>query len=294
MSQLRHDPLSGRDVIVAAGRAARPTTFATDTDESASVGECPFCPGNEAKTPPEVARVGGGAPDGPGWQVRAFPNLYPIVEAHEVVVLAPDHRSFAELDDTAATSVLRVLRGRVRTHLDAGHVYGVAIVNHLEAAGASIAHPHAQVFALDVVPRAVEQAVARARAANDDLVRADVTDGHLVARGDGVTVWCPRASAVPYQLRIAHDDAGARFDLADDTTLDAIAVALRDALRRLCDALGDAPYNLVVHTAPRDSEQFHWYVEVTPRLTVLAGFEQATGIFVNTVPPDRAAEVLRS
>ena len=85
MSQLRHDPLSGRDVIVAAGRAARPSTFAFGADEGASTGECPFCPGNEAETPPEVARVGGGAPNGPGWMVRAFPNLYPIVDAHEVV-----------------------------------------------------------------------------------------------------------------------------------------------------------------------------------------------------------------
>src|SRR5258708_1666645 len=165
MSQLRHDQLSGRDVIVAEGRATRPTTFTTTNDERASSGECPFCPGSEAKTPPEVARAGGGEPDGPGWQVRAFPNLYPIVEAHEVVVLSPDHRSFAQLDDQQSVAVFAVLRDRVHAHLDAGHAYGVAIINHLEAAGASIAHPHAQVFALDVVPRAVEEAQARVRAA---------------------------------------------------------------------------------------------------------------------------------
>ena len=53
------------------------------------------------------------------------------------------------------------------------------------------------------------------------------------------------------------------------------------------------PYNVVVHSAPRDATPYHWYVEVTPRLTVVAGFEQATGILVNTVPPDQAAELLR-
>src|SRR6478672_5605118 len=253
MSQLRHDPLSGRDVIVAAGRAARPTTFATG-DESASVTECPFCPGEEAKTPPEVARAGGGERDQPGWQVRVVPNLYPIVETHEVAVLSPDHRSFGELDDDEAISVLRVLRDRVHTHLEAGHVYGVAIINHLKAAGASIAHPHAQVFALDVVPRAVDEAVARVRDAGTDLVQADASPEELVvARRRGVTTWCPYASAAPYQLRLAHEDAGARFDLTDDVVLDAVAVALRDALRQLRHALGDAPYNVVVHTAPRTS-----------------------------------------
>ena len=65
-----HDLLSGRDVIVAEARAARPTTFATAGDESASTTECPFCPGEEAQTPPEVARAGGGERDQPGWQVR--------------------------------------------------------------------------------------------------------------------------------------------------------------------------------------------------------------------------------
>ena len=147
MSQLRHDPLSGRDVIVAAARAARPTTFAIGGDEDASSGECPFCPGAEAKTPPEVARAGSGEPDGPGWQVRAFPNLYPIVETHEVVVLSPDHRAFADLDDDEAIAVVRVLRDRVHTHLEAGHVFSVAIINHLKAAGSRVVEVCGAVFA---------------------------------------------------------------------------------------------------------------------------------------------------
>jgi UDPglucose--hexose-1-phosphate uridylyltransferase len=297
MSQLRHDPLSGRDVIVAAARAARPTTFAVADDLAGdgteSAGACPFCPGQESRTPPEVARVGGGAPDGPGWEVRAFPNLYPIVDAHEVVVLSPDHRSFADLDDDQATHVVRVLRDRVHAHLSAGHVYGVAIINHLKGAGASIAHPHAQVLALELVPRAVEEALARFRTAGIDLVTADVLDDHVVQSSDQVTTWCPPASSSQYLLRLAHEAAGECFDRADDPTIGAVALALRDALRRVRAALGDVPYNVVVHTAPHDARPFHWYVEVTPRLSVIAGFEQATGILVNTVPPDQAAEVLR-
>ncbi len=293
MSQLRHDPLSGRDVIVAAGRAARPTTFAAGGNDAESAGACPFCPGQEAQTPPEVARVGGGAPDGPGWEVRAFPNLYPIVEAHEVVVLTPDHRSFADLDDGEATNVVRLLRDRVHSHLETGHVYGIAILNHLKGAGASIAHPHAQVFALDVVPRAVEEALGRFRTAGIDLVLADVLEDHVVQSRGMVTTWCPPASSSQYLFRIAHESAGERFDRADDDVIGDVAVALRDALRRVRSALGDVPYNVVVYSAPRDATPYHWYVEVTPRLTVVAGFEQATGILVNTVPPDQAAELLR-
>jgi UDPglucose--hexose-1-phosphate uridylyltransferase len=296
MSQLRHDSLSGRDVIIAAGRAARPVTFARASVETAATSECPFCPGAESETPPEVARIGPGEPDEPGWEVRAFPNLYPIVDTHEVVVLSPDHRSFADLTDREAVAVLTMLRNRVHTHLEAQHEYGVAILNHLREAGASIAHPHAQVFALEHVPPAVEEELDRARKAGTDLVLVDATaDAELVVlRGGQVTVWCPRASTSPYLFRIAHERAGERFDLADDMTIEAVAVMLRAGLHRLRDALGDVPYNVVAHTAPRDGAPFHWYVEVTPRVSVIAGFEQATGILVNTVPPEQAAAMLRT
>jgi UDPglucose--hexose-1-phosphate uridylyltransferase len=283
-------------VIVAAGRAARPVTFAPRAGEGDALVECPFCPGHEEQTPPEVARIGGGDPDGPGWMVRAFPNLYPIVDAHEVVVLSPDHhRSFADLDDHEAQAVVRLLRDRVCTHLDAGHVFGFAIVNHLRDAGASIAHPHAQVFALEVVPRAVEEALDRVAAAGVDLVEVDSASDDLVVAHEGeVTVWCPRASTSKYLFRISHAEAGPHFHLASDDLTDAVAVALRDALRRLRTVLGDAPYNVVVHTAPQGARPYHWYVEVTPRVSVIAGFEQATGVLVNTAPPEDAAIALRA
>jgi UDPglucose--hexose-1-phosphate uridylyltransferase len=296
MSQLRHDQLSGLDVIVAEVRAARPVTFPAQREGDTGLVECPFCPGNEAETPPEVARVGGGSPNGPGWMIRAFPNLYPIVDAHEVVVLSPDHdRSFADLGDDEAMAVVRLLRDRVRTFVDDGHPFGFAIVNHLREAGASIAHPHAQVFALEVVPRAVEESLTRVEASGVDLVEVDRAGEDLVVAQHGeVTAWCPRASTSKYLVRVSHAEAGECFDLASDAVVGDVAIALRDTLRRLRALLGDAPYNVVVHTAPRGRGPFHWYVEVTPRVSVTAGFEQATGVLVNTVPPENAAVALRA
>ena len=101
--------------------------------------------------------------------------------------------------------------------------------------------------------------------------------------------------SAPYELRLALRSPGSRFDEAGDGDMRALADATRSALARLAAATGDAPYNLVVHTAPpgeRD-ESFHWYVEVQARLAVVAGFEQGTGILVNTVPPELAAMELR-
>src|SRR5262249_7651007 len=154
--ELRRDELSGRWVLLAPGRAARPHTFPPPARGGASTpDECPFCPGHEKMTPPEVYRAGEGEADTPGWRVRVVPNLYPIVDgtdpgpgetgAHEVVVLSPSHTdSFAQLDERQAVQVLTVLRDRSRFHLGAGHTFVQVAINHGRAAGASIEHPHAQ------------------------------------------------------------------------------------------------------------------------------------------------------
>jgi UDPglucose--hexose-1-phosphate uridylyltransferase len=292
-TELRHDALADRTVVVATGRAARPHQFGAPTPPSADVDDCPFCPGHESMTPPEIARVGPRG-DGPGWQVRVFPNLYPIVDVHEVVVLSPSHEaSFAQLTDDAAIAALLVLRDRVRAHLDAGHPSSVAIVNHQREAGASLPHPHAQVLATDFVPPAIAAAVARAAATPDDLLRRDGEHGHHVVELDGARSWCPHASCTPYHLRIAHQRSRARFDHASDDDVAAVATVLRDTLARLLHIADDPPYNAIVHSAPPGVERFRWYVEVLPRLAVVAGFELATGLFVDTVDPAIAARALR-
>jgi UDPglucose--hexose-1-phosphate uridylyltransferase len=171
------------------------------------------------------------------------------------------------------------------------------VINHGRASGASIEHPHAQIVALDLVPPAVAQAVERFEDAGHDLVIADLDRaGDDLRLVDGpVAAWCPGAGSAPYELRLAFRSPGSRFDEAGDGDLRILAGATRSVLARLAAATGDAPYNLVVHTAPpgASDESFHWYVEVQPRIAVVAGFEQGTGVLVNTVPPELAARELR-
>jgi UDPglucose--hexose-1-phosphate uridylyltransferase len=309
MPELRRDELTGRWVLLAPDRAARPHTFPSPTHGSTETpADCPFCPGHETMTPPEGYRTGEGRPDTPGWRVRVVPNLYPIVGgmdagpgatgAHEVVVLSPSHTdSFAQLDERQAAEVLTVLRDRARHHLAAGHSFVQVVINHGRAAGASIEHPHAQLVALDVVPPAVARGVERFEAAGRDLVIADLERaGEDLRVLDGpVVAWCPWAASTPYEFRLAMQSPGALFDEAGDDDVDAVAKVARNALALLASALGDVPYNLVVHTGPPGAgpRSFHWYIEMQTRTTVLAGFEQGTGILVNTVPPERAAQHLR-
>ncbi|MFN8028180.1 MAG: DUF4921 family protein [Acidimicrobiia bacterium] len=95
-------------------------------------------------------------------------------------------------------------------------------------------------------------------------------------------------------VRLALADAGASFGDATDAQADAMGRAVREVLARLSAWMHDPPYNLVVHTAPAEDDRFHWYVEITPRISTIAGFEQGTGVLVNTVPPEQAAEAIRT
>jgi UDPglucose--hexose-1-phosphate uridylyltransferase len=295
VQELLVDELTGDRVILAPGRAFRPDAFRVERAPRPEHDEgCPFCDGNEADTPPEVARVGPGRPDTPGWHVRVVPNKYPIVGegvpgAHEVVILSPAHHAdLGVLSVEACTEMLLALRDRARFHLDRGLTYAQPFVNHGRAAGASIQHPHAQLVALDFVPPKVE---ARVKGFTVDAFSRN--QENLVDDGD-VKVWCPRASISPFFARAAIDNGGPRFDEASDDETGAVAAALHDTVSRMHNLLGDVDYNLVFETAPRDhTGPFHWWVDVIPRLTVLAGFEFGTGMWVNIVPPAQAAESLR-
>ncbi len=190
-----------------------------------------------------------------------------------------------------------MLRDRVGHLLDSGLHHAQAFVNQGRAAGSSIDHPHAQIVGLDFVPPAVKAEQDRFTAAGRDLVaealaahrssELSVVDGPAVA-------WCPPASSSPFEILVAHRSTRARFDEAPDAEVAVVARASHEALALVDAALGGIDYNLTLHTAPRGAPPGgHWYVRITPRVSVVAGFEHSTGVFVNVVPPEVAAGALR-
>jgi len=306
VQEVRTDELTGTTAIVAPGRATRPVVFANSSSvPSAPPPDCPFCPGHESMTPPEVARKGGGAADTPGWQVRVVPNLYPIVDggrdglgAHEVIVSSPAHdRQLDALSLDAATAVFVMMRDRAAHHLDAGLTYAAPFVNSGRPSGASIEHPHAQLVALSFVPPLVDTLLARFARAGRDLVVDNIdaaADRACLVRKAGAVSWCPPGGSTPYVVRIALPTAGPCFDRSTHADLEHFTEAVQDALARLHATLGDIAYNVVVHSAPRaDRRPFHWWADVTPRVGVYGGFELGTGVWVNPVAPEHAAATLR-
>src|SRR5688572_24767388 len=176
MPEIRIDPLSGHSVIVAPDRAARPDEYG-----SAAAVPCVFCPGREAETPREVARLPG--PEG-GWRARVVPNKYPALNgAHEVVIEAARHAtSFGALSVAEVADVLGLWRDRLRA-FGARFPYVVAFKNEGGAAGASIEHVHSQVLAMPSVPP--EAAARAARFAAACPVCADRSPERAVAEAGG-------------------------------------------------------------------------------------------------------------
>ena len=322
--ELRVDPLTGLKTVVAGDRAARPGGgFTVTPPEPVDAAGDPFLEGQEDQTPPEVyaVRPAGGAPDTPGWTVRAVPNLYPAVVAgapapepeanpdlftaqpaegaHEVIVNAQQPVvALSDLEPAQLATAMEAWRARMRAH--AGAACRHLIVNERTEAGASLPHTHAQLYALGFVPAAIARErerfsayAVRTMGSNllGDLVQEEVRRrARIVAIDDEAVLLAPWASQVPFQLMLAPRRPAARFE--DDGPLG--AALLHDALCRLRRLFGaPPPLNLWVRTAPQGAEHFGWRIDVLPRLGHRAGLELGAGVQLCTVAPEDAAAQLK-
>ena len=297
MSQLRKDIISGRWVIVAAERSKRPDDFrpvqAAEAKTPEAKGFCPFCAGNESKTPPEVfaLRADGTKPDEPGWRVRVVPNKFPAltrgqaparqstgvfswmegVGVHEVVIENPDHDlELADLPHDHIRAVLKVFQDRIRSiEEDLHYEYVQVFKNKGKEAGASLSHPHSQIVATPIVPKRIKEEIYGAgrllRRHREcifcRIIREEsAAKERMIYRNDHVCVKVPFAARFPFEMRVLPFRHDARFSRIRDEELDALADALRTVLARLKAILSDPPFNLIIHQAPNPA--VHNYGEV--------------------------------
>jgi UDPglucose--hexose-1-phosphate uridylyltransferase len=328
LPELRKDPITGRWVIIATERARRPSDFIRQPVPPATVRICPFCYGSEQKTPPEVlAYRPGGGPNQPGWSVRVVPNKFPAlgiegelnrqgegmydkmngIGAHEVVIESPDHKlTMAEMTERQIEEVLWAFRDRVNDlKKDTRFRYIVLFKNHGEMAGATLEHPHSQLIALAVIPKRAKEELDGAKAYFDfkercvycDILRHEASCGvRVVAETERLMVIAPWAPRFPFETWIVPKRHESHFETADNPTLQNLAWVIRTTLRKIDKVLERPAFNLIVHSAPvQDShmEQYHWHIEVIPKLSKVAGFEWGTGFHINPTPPEEAASVLR-
>lgn len=223
----------------------------------------------------------------------------PAAGSHEVIVHGPIHRtSLTQLPEETLVAVVATWRGRLAELRRAWQGAVTIITNQGRAAGASIEHSHAQVYASAFRPKLIATEVDRltgVACAACDLVSREVELGtRVVAEDDGLVALCPWASIMPMEAMLLPARHDPSFESGHDDPL-TFARAVTGILRRLHGALGFEPaLNLVLHTAPPGVEDFHWHLHVYPRLTIPAGYELGTSTMINIVDPDHAAAKLRA
>jgi UDPglucose--hexose-1-phosphate uridylyltransferase len=333
VTEFRRDPITGRSVIIVPGRSARPNEHAAVAPSTPNEPNCPFCEGNESRTPPEVAVAAppGRRPNERGWYVRTIPNRFPTVGAelptpgppprtpewdrrpafgyHEVVIESPTHAPLLPfLPREQVLRVIRMCRDRVRHLSKTAHVGSVTLFENAgPESGGSLWHPHAQLVTVPGLSASLGEEVEGAEryrqrtggdCAFDEVGRAEVREGtRVVFDSGGFVAFAPFASAYPFEVRVLPSRHAPSFGDATDDEVVALAECLPALLRALLEVIPGASYNFVVRSPVPSGpayDRYHWHLDLYPRLVRPDGFDIGSGFPVNTVTPEDAAEALRT
>ena len=310
MNSLRKDPTRGQWVLVRPKGEVPPATE-----------ECPFCPGGESRTPPEIAayRKEGSAPDGPGWSVRVIPEidpyfriesgvvregvgLYDMVSprgATELIIESPSHDvTPAGMDEAQWEQVLWMYRDRLRDLKKDSAIRDILITRRHRKPGSRIQHPYSRVVAVPIIFDDVRRCV------YCDLIRQEVADEvRLVRLTPHFAVVVPYAARAGYEAWILPRQHACAFEqvLGPQSAAD-LAGLLKGYFRTLATAQGDPGFEMTLHTAPNQAakvlptewstiaDDYHWHIEVMPTPERLG---HVGGIYVNETLPEDAASRLR-
>lgn len=329
MSQLRKDPITSRWVIVEVDNPKKAESYVPEPVKR-STKTCPFCPGNESMTPPEIEVFGRkhGSKDPSNWLVRIVPNKFPALRieesherygiglyeklggfgAHEVIIENPNHdKEIADLPVDHVELIFQAYRERILDlRKDERFKYVIIFKNYGGTAGASLEHPHSQLIALPIVPSRVQDELKGSQRHSNytdrciwcDMISQDKTDKMLtICENEHFMAMAPFVSRFPFEMWVMPKEHSAAFDTISDSQLPALAGLFKEVLTRLRKTLQNPSYNWMLHTLPLhsgDLESYHWHIQIIPRLTRVAGFELGTGFYVNPTPAELAASSLKN
>lgn len=327
MSEFRQNPITKAWVLIAPNRAKRPEDFKTksvmegqrDIDHA-----CVFCPGNES-TNRELYR----APSRGDWGVRVVENKFHALDGsplyrhkefymsrsgtgdHEVVITRKHNepvalQSIGTVELTLSTFIERFKALAENPSL----AYVQVFHNHGLQAGASLIHPHHQILATPMVPPHIHQEMLGCYhyyQTNRTCIYCDIVAEELKVRdrvvyeSEHFVVISAYASRSPFETWILPKKHGARFEHIDREERKHLSFVLKVTLGQLYTKLNDPPLNFYVHTMPllrdrhtlNEENSFHWHLTIFPRISTWAGFEFATGIPINPMPPEETAKFLR-
>lgn len=292
---------------------------------------CPFCLGNESMTPPETDadRPNSEKPNSPGWLTRTVPNKFPALEKdlegksqkegifkkregfgfHEVIIETPDHsKTMLRLSKEEMSRVFKVYRKRFNLLAkNEQFKYILIFKNHGLAAGASLEHPHTQLISLPILPKRVTEELESTKKyfyQNNKCMFCGIVEKEkkekirIVEENEDFIAFCPSFSRSPFEITILPTTHSSNFEKINDKQINNLSDIFKKLFFKLNQVLGDYPYNFLIHTSPINIKEdnrkhYHWHIEFLPKLGEIAGFEWATGGYINPILPENAAEYLR-
>ena len=330
-SEFRKDIVSGDWVLIASDRGKRPHALRHREENYQKPEDCPFEDPQASGNGPSLLTFPEGSGD--AWRIQTIKNKYPAVAPglcspigeregyqvtqgvgyHELVVFRDHDRFFPDFTDAEMADVIRVYRDRYRQIAaeDECARYIMIFHNFGHEGGASIYHPHSQIVSLPILPPDVARSLRGSveyhhrhkREAHEVMIAHELADGkRIIYENENFVAFCPFVSKQPCEVRIYPRTASAYFERIHDADLQSLGVALRAVVGKFKKALGDPAYNFFIHTAPLKVEDedvlfgncYRWHIELIPRIRFEAGFEAGTGIRINMMDPDLAAEMLNS
>jgi UDPglucose--hexose-1-phosphate uridylyltransferase len=318
MAELRKEPIARRWVVILARETKGPEDYLVYRKPHKNlepVEPCPFCPGNEGLTPEQILAIDGG--ENGKWAVRVVPSKYldkrpegmydlmNAVGAHEIVIETPDHEgAFGKMGSDQIQRVLAAYRERSSDLARDIRFRQILILKNYP--GVFYLHPHSHVLALPVIPRGVDEEVGgtldyfrrKERCIFCDIIKEEVTSGRrLILETPHFLSFCPFASRYPFEIWIIPKRHSPDFVSMRDEEMWDLTSLMGTIFGRLLRLLHDPPYSLAIHSSPVQEKyhrsEYHWHLEIRPRIGLSEGFEWATGFFVNPTPPELAATHLR-
>jgi len=326
MPELRLNLVTREWVIISTERARRPEDFRQIRNKKnlpKFLESCPFCPGNEQKTPGEIMRI----PDDSKWLVRVIPNKFAALSAegdrfrkneglrylvtgigrHEVIIESPLHNvPTALLPAEDIANIIRAYKNRFVS------VYNSPLTEHViifknqgEGSGTSIVHPHSQLIGTPVTPFQIRDRVFEARRFFDNTgeclmcasLKDELSDGRrVILNTEHFVTFIPYAALSPFHTWIFPKRHNATFgEIRDDEIID-LGYNLKTILSKLYYGLENPDFNYIIRSEnlkEHDCGYFHWYVSIVPRVFQASGFELGSGMYTNVSIPEEIADFLR-
>jgi len=329
VSEIRKNLVKNRWVAVASDRALKPNDFPTAgmgiNESETRGGFCPFCGGNEEYTPPEIAayRPDNQQPDSPGWLIRAIPNKFSafLLEGelkenysgiysnynglgqHEVIIETPEHSpEYHEFELERVEKIISMFKNRYNSLAGDTRIKYIQIYkNRGMFGGASLGHSHSQIVGLPFDPQENEGMVQYYEQKGsclicDILKQEQESKERIIYEGENFLIICPYAPRFAYESWIVPKRHMEHFGEINPLEEKELALLSRKITMAVIDSLDNPSYNFVINSAPVNvpyQAGYHWFWEITPRMLVAAGVEVATGVYINPVAPELAANILK-